>query len=141
VCVESFVKGLRVCVVVWCECSFRASRAAYYVKWTGHEEVNYCQKGGYRVVGRVVIIRWHQAWRGKRRRRGRVKKNRQKTNTTALNLTHLLKKKRRGLSGHRPTYLQALHCTTAGRQLGISEGLAKRHIALRQQWSRRRCAR
>ena len=88
------------------------------MKWTGHEEVNYCQKGGYRVVGRVVIIRWHQAWRGKRRRRGRVKKNRQKNEHNSSELDTLAEEKKgRELSGHRPTYLHALHFTTAGRQL------------------------
>lgn len=66
--------------------------------------MDYCKRAGIKVDGEVVGIKWHQAWRVEREK-GRGKKNRQKTNTTALNLTHLLKKKRRDVSGARPTYL------------------------------------
>jgi hypothetical protein len=57
--------------------------------------LNYSKRVGIKVVGRVVGIKWHQAWRVGGGKKGRVKKNRQKTNTTALNFTRLLKKRRR----------------------------------------------
>jgi hypothetical protein len=68
------------------------------VKVDRPQRIGLLQKGGIRVESEVVIIRWHQAWRVERKK-GRGKKNRQKTNTTALNLTHLLKKRRRDVSG------------------------------------------
>jgi hypothetical protein len=53
------------------------------VKWTGHKELNYCKKGGYKVVGRVVIIRWHQAW-GVEEKKGEGKKRIDKKRTQQL---------------------------------------------------------
>ena len=33
------------------------------MEWTGHKELDYCKKGegDKKVVGSIVIIRWHQA--------------------------------------------------------------------------------